>query len=641
MLVDRAALFRGAKGDQLRPGNGDLEAASPVSFSLVVLNGKHPGTTLELDPATAIVTIGRHISNNLQLDDDRASRMHARVTYRSERWYLEDCDSLNGTQVNSQPVQQTVLEAGDLVRIGDRLILFVDDAAGQGPTDVQTSLFRATTHGGKHSTDAGSLIEESVSESISRLVRDSAVLSRLANLLHQHTESDVLIRSAIDALVDGVDADAVSIWLVAADGRLRCAGRWGQEHDEHLLASLAVEKDKAILVEDPSSSGTASMPDAPAPVGTALGVPIAGPNSCRGAIECHRLPQRGPFSRSDLDFAVVVAHQTGLWLENLEHRERLELANAELRRRLAAQTKLVGSSPAMQAVLDQIARVGPTSSTVLILGDSGTGKELVARSIHDLSNKSAGPYVAVNCAAFSESLLESELFGHEVGAFTGADRRYIGQFERAHRGTMFLDEVGEMSMACQSKLLRVLEGHPFQRLGGDDTISVDVRVIAATHRDLPELIGQRQFREDLYYRLRVIDIHTPPLRDRGDDVVELASQFLEMYRTQMGRGPSRLSKSAIDAIRSYSWPGNVRELKNAVERAVVLGHDEELQALDLGLPHQHQTDDTGPQLTSLKEAERRHITYVLKQCNGNKSQACRILEIGRATLYSKLNDKDS
>jgi len=571
------------------------------------------------------------------MDDDRSSRMHARVTYRSDRWYLEDCDSLNGTQVNSQPAQQTVLEAGDLIRIGDRLILYVDDAAGQGPTDVQTSLFRATTHGGKHLADTGSLIEESVSESISRVVRDSAVLCRLANLLHQHTDSEVLIKSAIDALVDGVDADAVSIWLVAADGRLRCAGRWGQDHDEHLLASLAVEKDKAILVEDPSDSGNSSVVDSPAHVGTALGAPIPGPKSCRGAIECHRLTQRGPFSRSDLDFAVVVAHQTGLTLENLEHRERLELANAELHRRLAAQTRLIGSSPAMQTVLDQIARVGPASSTVLILGDSGTGKELVARSIHDLSRNIAGPYVTVNCAAFSESLLESELFGHEVGAFTGADRRHIGQFERAHRGTIFLDEVGEMSMACQAKVLRVLEGHPFERLGGDDTINVDVRVIAATHRDLPELIAQRQFREDLYYRLRVIDIHTPSLRDRGDDVIELASLFVEVFRKQMGRGPSRLSKEAIEAIRNYNWPGNVRELKNAVERAIVMGQDEEVQVNDLGLPNQLEGDGTGPQLTSLKDAERRHIQYVLKRCKGNKSQACRILEIGRATLYSKLN----
>jgi Nif-specific regulatory protein len=371
----------------------------------------------------------------------------------------------------------------------------------------------------------------------------------------------------------------------------------------------------------------------------ALGVPIPGPQSCRGAIECRRSETRGPFLRSDLDFSVVVAHQAGLVLENLEHRERLELANAELRRRLSSQNKLVGSSRAMKQVVDQIGRVGPASSTVLILGESGTGKELVARSVHDMSRYSAGPYVTVNCAAFSESLLESELFGHEVGAFTGADRRYIGQFERAHRGTLFLDEVGEMSLACQAKLLRVLEGHPFQRLGGDEEINVDVRMIAATHRNLPELIEDRRFREDLYYRLQVIDIKMPPLRDRDEDVIELAAMFVESFRSQMGRGPLRLSNAAMAAIRTYRWPGNVRELKNAVERAVVLGQGEEMEVADLGLPSLGASHAAAPELMTLKEAEERHIKYVLERCGGNKSQACKILGIGRATLYSKLGSE--
>jgi Nif-specific regulatory protein len=344
--------------------------------------------------------------------------------------------------------------------------------------------------------------------------------------------------------------------------------------------------------------------------------------------------------RSDLDFSVVVAHQAGLALENLEHRERLELANAELRRRVSSHNRMVGSSNAMKQVLEQIARVGPAGSTVLILGDSGTGKELVARSIHDMSRHSAGPYVTVNCAAFSESLLESELFGHEVGAFTGADRRYVGQFERAHRGTIFLDEVGEMSLACQAKLLRVLEGHPFQRLGGDEEIRVDVRVIAATHRNLPEMIEEKSFRDDLYYRLRVIDIKMPPLRDRSDDVIELAAMFVDTFGSQMGRGPLRLSEEAMEVLRSYEWPGNVRELKNAVERAVVLGQGEEVLAADFGLPVASGTRPVSGEMVTLKEAELRHIHYVLERCNGNKTKACRILGIGRATLYSKLEEKE-
>jgi Nif-specific regulatory protein len=242
----------------------------------------------------------------------------------------------------------------------------------------------------------------------------------------------------------------------------------------------------------------------------------------------------------------------------------------------------------------------------------------------------------VNCAAFSETLLEGELFGHERGAFTGADRRRLGQFERAHRGTLFLDEIGEMSHACQAKLLRVLEGHPFERLGGSEPIRVDVRTIAATHRDLAELVKQKRFRDDLYYRLHVIELRVPPLRERGDDVLALAAHFLQWFRRQIGRGPLRLSEQAAWAITRYAWPGNVRELKNAIERAVVLGRNDEVQAADLGLPADQAAAGASWGLISLEEAERRHIQNVLDQVGGNKTRACEILRIGRATLYKRL-----
>lgn len=610
-----------------------------MTCSLVVLNGGHPGTTLRLEPAAPAVTIGRHATNDLQLDDDRASRLHARMLYRGERWHLEDCGSLNGTFVNSQPIGHTVLEAGDLIRIGERLLLFVEAPHEQISPDSPTALFRSNTAVElRAKATRGALAEQSVSESLSRLVRDSTVLARMANVLQQHTDTESLVRAAVDALVAGIRAFAVSVWLVGPDGRLRCVGQAGDAGKDHVLSSLAVEKKKAIFVAPPEAAKVRELSPLQ-PIGDVLAVPIPGQQSGRGAIQCHR-KLGDSFLRNDLDFAVVVAQQTGLALENLEHRERLEQANAELRRRLSASTRLIGSSPAMQRVLDQIARIAPTSSTVLILGESGTGKELIARSLHDLSRSSAGPYVTVNCAAFSESLLESELFGHEVGAFTGADRRHVGQFERAHRGALFLDEVGEMSPACQAKLLRVLEGHPFQRLGGQEAIHVDVRVISATHRNLQDLIAEKRFREDLYYRLRVIDIHVPPLRERGDDVMELAVQFLESFRQQTGRGPRRFSAEAAAAMRAYHWPGNVRELRNAVERAVVLGQGDEVLATDLGLPTTVADGATPTPLISLRDAERQHILRVLEKCGGNKTQACRVLGIGRATLYSKLHDED-
>jgi Nif-specific regulatory protein len=605
-------------------------------YSLLVVSGASPGTTLRLDATVLAVTIGRESMRDLRLDDDRVSRLHARLVYRANHWLLEDCGSLNGTFVNSQSVQQTMLEPGDLIRIGDSLILFTGVDRDPGDEPVGADQPRPTALMGLKKDAQHELAEHSLSGSLARVTRDSAVLCRMANLLQQHPNTESLLRVALDALVQGVAPDAASLWLVGTDGRLRCVGRFGQPDDEHLLASLAVEKNKALFVEQPNPSPGAL--ETSSPVGSGFGVPIPGASCCRGAIECHRALGRGLFQRGQLDFAVVVAYQLGTALENLEHRERLEQANDQLRRQLASQTKLVGSSPAMKAVLERIARVGPTSSTVLILGESGTGKELAARAIHEISRYSAGPYSPVNCAAFSESLLESELFGHEIGAFTGADRRHIGQFERAHRGTIFLDEIGEMSPSCQAKVLRVLEGHPFQRLGGQESIHVDVRVIAATHRDLLELIVQGRFREDLYYRLRVIDLPIPPLRERGEDAIELTALFLDHFRRQVGREPRRLSTEAIAAIRRHPWAGNIRELKNAVERAVVLGQSEEVSPQDLGLATEGRGSAPCPEMISLREAERRHIEYVLGRVAGNKAEACRVLGIGRGTLYKKIEE---
>ncbi len=607
-----------------------------VQHMLIVLNGPSAGQTRYLSPDSP-VTIGRHPSRELQVDDDRASRLHARISYKADCWHIEDCGSRNGTYVNSQPVQQAVLEPGDLIRIGERLILFaVRTQEGSSVWDRPSKLRATTIYEQADPSQVSRLIQEqSVADAMKRAVRDSAVLCRLAHSLHSQNDIPSLVRAVLDALVDGLETESVGVWLVGPDGRLRCAGWRGEKYDEHVLASLAVEKRKAICLNDQSRvEGARSKKTQPA--AAAMGVPIPSRQGCMGAIECHRSAKQAPFLRPDLDFAIVVAHQMGAALENLEHRERLEQANIELRRRLDEQNRLIGSSPVMQKVLDQIARVGPTTANVLLLGESGTGKELIARAIHDLSPYHAGPYVTVNCAAFSESLLESELFGHEPGAFTGADRRHIGQFERAHRGTFFLDEVAEMSPACQAKLLRVLEGHPFQRLGGTESIRVDVRLIAATHRDLRELVAQHRFREDLYYRLRVVDIHVPPLRERGEDVIELAMVFLERFRKQIGRGPRRFSEEALHAMRAYTWPGNVRELKNAVERAVVLGTADEITPADLGLNFATAGPPPAAALISLREAEYRHIRYVLQQVGGNKSQACRVLGMGRATLYSKL-----
>src|SRR6185312_12613203 len=307
---------------------------------------------------------------------------------------------------------------------------------------------------------------------------------------------------------------------------------------------------------------------------------------------------------------------------------------------------------------------------------SGSGKEMVARAIHRASRRAKGPCVAVNCAALTESLIESELFGHEKGAFTGATEKKAGRFEMADRGTLFLDEVGELPLGLQTKFLRVLEERRFERVGGQKAIEVDVRVVAATNRDLAEMVKRGQFREDLFYRLSVIHIEVPPLRERLDDVPLLADHFLQKFRQQAARRITGFSAEALAAMTRYSWPGNVRELRNAVERAIVLGDRETIQAQDLppqvlaqAQPPRTRTSSPTPPLgsaistavpavppvvietappapaplprasaRSLRELEKEGILAALAATNGNKAQAAAILEIDRSTLYKKLKD---
>ncbi|WP_037253138.1 sigma-54-dependent Fis family transcriptional regulator [Rhodopirellula europaea] len=333
-----------------------------------------------------------------------------------------------------------------------------------------------------------------------------------------------------------------------------------------------------------------------------------------------------------------------------------EAVIGRLRRQLAGRIQILGNSELIRLVQQQIAQVAPTPSVVLVRGESGVGKELVASAIHHASPRKDGPLVCLNCAALSKDLLESELFGHEEGAFTGATQQKRGKFEVASGGTLMLDEIGEMSLDLQAKLLRVLEGHPFERVGGQSPIRTDVRVVAATHRDLRAMVEQNKFREDLFYRLNVVEIVVPPLRERGRDVVLLANHFLQSFAESMARGRLKFSALAEKKLQRHRWPGNVRELRNVIERAVVMspmdaagdGEATELDANDLMITAvaNSSKESTGKSARSggssddlelsLAELEMRHIRRVLESTGGNKSRASTILGIERSTLDRKL-----
>ncbi|MBC8207826.1 MAG: sigma-54-dependent Fis family transcriptional regulator [Desulfobulbaceae bacterium] len=306
-------------------------------------------------------------------------------------------------------------------------------------------------------------------------------------------------------------------------------------------------------------------------------------------------------------------------------------------------SSIIGSSPAMAEVLEMISYVAPTEATVLITGQSGTGKELVAAELHQNSERSSEPFIKVNCAALAESLLESELFGHEKGAFTGADRKREGKFVQADGGTLFLDEIGETSQAMQVKLLRVLQEQELERVGGEDTIQVDVRIIAATNRDLAQEVQDGNFREDLYYRLNVVTVEVPPLCERHGDIPLLVDHFVRKFAEKNRRSVTRVTDSCMKLLSSYPWPGNVRELENAIERGVILMRGDELTVKSLPLPIQKlgaesrvSTPSAAVRPASLQEVERLMILETLEKTGGNKSEAARQLGITRKTLQNKL-----
>ncbi|MGH7408990.1 MAG: sigma 54-interacting transcriptional regulator [Candidatus Methylomirabilales bacterium] len=370
------------------------------------------------------------------------------------------------------------------------------------------------------------------------------------------------------------------------------------------------------------------------------------------------------FDQADVEIANGIAAQVVLAVQHqrfAEEQRRLAVAEERARKleqRLASLRdelgerygfhQILGRSAALREVLARAERVAPTETTVLLTGESGTGKELVARAIHYASPRAEGPFLAINCAALPETLLESELFGHEKGAFTGADRQKAGRFELAAGGTLFLDEVGELSPAVQAKLLRVVQEREFERVGGRATLRADVRIITATNRDLERAVAAGQFREDLFYRLNVFAVHLPPLRERGDDVLLLAEHFVRELGPQFGRGNAGLSREAREALLAHAWPGNIRELQNAVERALIMTDGGLITAAQLAMvpraarpaeetPHDgrlHPEVSATPD--SLPELEKRMVLDALAKTKGNKSRAAKLLGVTRFQLYTRL-----
>jgi Nif-specific regulatory protein len=492
--------------------------------------------------------------------------------------------------------------------------------------------------------------------------RAAAELCRLAFSLGRASDLKAVASLALESAMQGAGAIRGIVLLPEQIGERSAAPRQDATGQAcGLTQTVAVPADwsstavptgviAAVLGTDEAVLASAAAPDGGRVAGISAPIRLGG--HAVGILHLEVDGQQREATPDDLEFVMAVCDALGLAIDNLAAREVLssQLArstdeNEQLRRRLGEEWRMIGSSAGLQTIVSQIERVAATKATVLIRGESGAGKELVARAIHEASSRRTAPFVCMNCAALSETLLESELFGHEKGAFTGATERKAGKFEAAHKGTLFLDEIGEMSPGIQAKFLRVLEGHPFERVGGSARVQVDVRVVAATNRHLEEAVEAGDFRRDLYFRLKVVEIFVPPLRKRPDDIAILAAHFLKRFATEAGRRVRGFTPEATAAMLAYHWPGNIRELRNSIERAVVLSQGEWIDASELALSHLASAGDTGRMPTghpapftptTLDEMERKQVLATLEAVGGNKTKAAAILGIERSTLDRKM-----
>ena len=502
-------------------------------------------------------------------------------------------------------------------------------------------------------------------DGVSKMGRAAAKLCRLAFELAKTVDVASMAELALVGLAEGTQTDAGALLLLPPNvqGVPRgeqleiIASRSSSSHHYHrvsdFLASTVLREGEAVLARNVMDDSALGTRDSRGEIlaTSVICAPVRSGSHMFGLIHLYSTDTAIVPDPDDLEFTLAVADTMAVALENIRHRQELtenlsRVRNeiVELRERLGIRSEIVGRSAAIRKVAEEIAQAAGSNATVLIRGESGVGKELVARAVHNNSPRAENVFVCLNCAALSTDLLASELFGHERGAFTGATERKIGKFEAAHKGAIMLDEIGEMSPGIQAKFLRVLEGHPFERVGGSKPIKVDVRVIAATNRDLERDVADGRFRRDLFFRLRVLEIIVPALRKRQEDIPLLADFFLEKFNAETGRKIRGFTAAAKEQLLNYLWPGNVRELKNVVERAVVLCRGQEIDVEDLLLTKLATAGDTDApkrpgskfMLVSLDDIERRHIFNTLNHTSWNKSKTAGILGIERSTLDRKI-----
>jgi transcriptional regulator with GAF, ATPase, and Fis domain len=617
------------------------------------ISGSAWGKIIEL--ADEPVTIGRDPGNSVVLQEQNVSRSHCRIERKDHAFVLTDLGSHNRTCINGTPTSEQKLEHGDQIFVGSCVFQFVvTDSAN---VCSETIILPSSEVKLDDLPELQIRADAKVQSRLNRTERDLSTLIAIATHISSIHNLDSLQWQLLGMIFDILPADRGAFLLCSKPGEEFTSVAWNRYEGplEPVVVSRTVTA-QVLRTRKPVIAANVALDKklrdvtslASMKVVSVLAVPLLVGDAVLGLIYLDTVRPAVTFDDTHVQLLTAIAGICTLALQNVRQIEDLEGENRRLRDELNITHNLLGESPRMAQVYKAIAKVAPTESTVLLQGESGTGKELAARAIHDNSTRAGRPFVAINCAAVTETLLESELFGHEKGSFTGALAQKKGLLETANGGTAFLDEVSELALPLQAKLLRVLQERELMRVGGNTPVKIDVRVVAATNRDLAEAARTGRFRQDLFYRLNVVAITMPPLRDRTGDAVLLAEHFCHVFSEKCKRHVRGLSKQARDYVESYGWPGNVRELQNAVERAIVLGSTEWILPEDLpeAVLESHPSSTAsgvGSGLNyheGLTRLKKELILTAVGQAGGSFTEAARLLGVHPNYLHRLIRNLD-
>jgi len=613
---------------------------------LVGIAGPFQGMVVPLPEGETL--IGRDPSNQIWITDGSLSRRHCSVARSGAEVTIRDLGSRNGTRVNGMPVEERLLENQDQLSVGSSFFVFLQNESlslspGNLVEFVDTTSAKDFTFLVREEETAseGSMpaFKPSGRPEPSRIAGDLNSLLKIALAIGSIRDQESLPWQLLGFLFDVIPAERGAVLLTDAAGKISSTTAWDRlnapDHPVLVnqgLVQKVLQLRMGVVLGGAAPESAREKVSAPtdAKIRSQLCVPLAVSDRALGALYLDSANPAVLFDRNHLQLVSAVGSIAALALENLRHWEKLEVENQVLRAEISLEHDMVGNSPRIREVFEFIRRVAPTDSTVLIQGESGTGKELVARAVHRNSPRAELPFIAINCAAIAETLLESELFGHEKGAFTGAATQKKGKVEVADGGTLFLDEILELAPGLQAKLLRVLQEREFERVGGTRPIPLDIRLIAASNKSLAEAVEQGRFRKDLFYRLNVVTVNMPPLSERREDIPVLVNHFIAKASRKCNVRPRPISPEALTCLTNYDWPGNVRELENAMERALVLGAGGAIQMEDLPqdiLEAGSPSGDTTNFLGALKDFKKQLISQALRSNSGSYQEAAKALGI--------------